>query len=588
MLCNNCGCRLGDGASVCKSCGAPIEGQGSSFFQPASDLGAPKEDANKGIVESGAGQYPPRPSIPERPIVPPRSTIPERPIVPPRPTIPERPIVPPRPATPLTSDTIPYVAPGSHPTTPVPGVVPTNDTPDMPFTAEDGRGAMVSAGGVPPKKSKTWLVILLSVLLVCAVGVGGYFAGDHFGWWGSDAGQKTTTTEDFEYNDEMRAHVLKTATPRVWVNMRAMVSYRSVVLDEYALRADLEEIVQSEDEANVNDRVAAHISENIVSYLRFGEERVEQVGFSGHGSGVVISEEGYIATNAHVAAMSENSKMEGYASSISREVMSDLSNILRYLNSEYGVVLSDAQQEDLANVVWSNVASKIEILNEDDSEILVQFPTSDGKTGDDEGEEYRATLVTHGTEEGEEGRVMDIAIIKINATDLVALPLADDYPEANTQITTAGYPANSEYIFQDENQNSASALSVTITDGKIARVFPIDGLDYKGIEITSTISGGNSGGPSVDNNLNIEGLNTYGLSADMRYAYMVPAAAVADLARDAGIELRFGETTDTFLAGIQHLQNKEYEKANDCFEKVRRAQPNTPYIDELIEKTQNK
>lgn len=576
MLCDKCRCKLEEGAAFCRNCGAPVEGQGGSFFQQASDLGAPSErDAMKTrTFENGSGDYLPKTSIPERPIVPPSPSIPERPIIPPRPAVPPRPPMP---------ESMPYVAPGSQPTPPVYGSTPS----DMPLSMDEGRGTVVSASSASHKKSKTWLIVLLSVLLVVAIGAGAIFAVDPFDWF-SDDEEKTTLKGEFEYNDEMRAHVLKTATPRVWINMRATVSYRSVVLDEQALRADLEEIVQSESGSGVNARVADHISENIVSYLRFGEERVEQVGFSGHGSGVVISEDGYIATNAHVAAMSENSKMEGYASSISREVMSDLSNILQYLNMQYGVSLTEAQQEDLANTVWSNVATKIEILDEGDSEILVQFPTSDGRTGDNEGKEYRAKLVAHGTEEGEEGRVRDIAIIKINANNLVALPLASSYPEANTQITTAGYPSNSEYIFQDENQNSASALSVTITDGKIARVFPIDGQDYKGIEITSTISGGNSGGPSVDNNLNIEGLNTYGLGADMRYAYMVPAAAVIDLVKDAGIVLQSGETTKTFLAGIQHLQKKEYDKANECFVKVKQVKPDTPYIDELIEKTKKK
>ncbi|MBO5452789.1 MAG: trypsin-like peptidase domain-containing protein [Clostridia bacterium] len=391
--------------------------------------------------------------------------------------------------------------------------------------------------------------------------------------------------ENFEYSDEIIAHALKSAVPKIMLGYEATITYEPVFFDTDELvnvyvntyNAHSDEYTEEE----IAGAVLNDVQENLENYLAYDEEKTVTVNGIYTGSGVVISDDGYVATNAHVATLDDGAKLELYLSGLNENVVGDLSGIITEL-SDVGLTFTEEQIAEVYDVVIQDAATRAEVIDEY-IQLEVWFPDALGNTDADSAIKYEATLVEEGVSaasEDIEGYTQDTAILKIDAENLISLKISDSYPALNSKIVTAGFPAASAMIFQAAGSNE-SVMSITVGTGQVAQLVPIKGSEYKAIGITTTISGGNSGGPSVDSNLNIEGLNTYHLAADARYAYMVPAEYVSYLAQGYGMGQ--GETSKTFLLGLQMLQQNYGTTALKCFEKVKRLQPDTPYIEELIQ-----
>lgn len=392
--------------------------------------------------------------------------------------------------------------------------------------------------------------------------------------------------EDFIYKNEFVAHALKASVPKIFLNYSAELRYSPVTFDEYAFENDYmkayNEFSRTYTDEEIVQAFIEYAREHIDDYLTYSGYKTVETSGTWMGSGVVISEDGYIATNSHVATLNDDSRLQLYLDGLQDEVYYDVEE-LAYSMQEHGIKLSAEQSDSLYYIILEDSASRSTVISED-IKLEVCFPSSDGRTDLDSATIYEAEIVAEGTQEGIEGLTQDTAILKINADNLVALKLSPTLPETNSTIVSAGYPSASDEAFQMSGSD-ASILSITVGTGQVSRIVPIDNTSYKAIEINTTISGGNSGGPSVDESLNIEGLNTYVHSGDARYAYMVSAEYVNTLA--GGFELKQGETTKTFLTGVQMLQMDYGDSAEECFLYVKQLQPDTPYIDNLIESAKN-
>jgi len=391
--------------------------------------------------------------------------------------------------------------------------------------------------------------------------------------------------ENFEYNDVMIGHALKSTVAKIFLHYNATISYAPISFDDEALVEDYIELYEmyygSYSEQEIIEAFMQYAQENIGNYITYAGKKTVDTNASWTGSGVVISEDGYIATNAHVATVNEESRMQLYLNGLQGEALEDLRKALETM-SAYGIVMTDAEIETLYYIILEDAAMRAEAI-EEDIKLEVCFPDAEGNTDFDSGKVYEAELVAEGTQDGIDGLTQDTAILKVDAENLVALKLSDSLPETNSTIVSAGFPGASDEVFQSSG-SEASVFSVTVGTGKVARIVPIDNSDYKAIEVDTKISGGNSGGPSVDTGLNIEGLNTYVHGGDARYAYMVSAEYVKTLADD--FDLIYDEATMTFLTGLQMLQQNYGDAAEECFERVKDLQEDTPYIEHLIKTAQ--
>jgi len=400
--------------------------------------------------------------------------------------------------------------------------------------------------------------------------------------------EKFGYNEKFEYKDEYIAHALKSSVVLIFLEYKATIEYDQVSVDiegtKAKFEADYAELSEYYTEEEFADMVVNDMIENIADYLEWGGTKTVPVEAAWRGSGVVIDESGYVATNSHVVSLTEEDKHMACGDYLYAGIMEDLDQIVEDL-MEYDIPVSYDQADAIYWAALDEVMATAEITNEENI-LSVCFPSSTGDTALDEDRIYEAELLENGVSltVSNDGTTQDAAILKIDKEDLVALKLSDSYPEVNSKIVSAGFPAAADAIFAYDVGSDKSILSVTVGSGNIARLIPIDGHKYKALEITTTISGGNSGGPSVDTNLNVEGLNTYG-TADSLYAYMVPAEYVKELAEDYDVSQ--GDVTLTFLTGLQMLQQGYGAAALECFEEVEKLNGDVPYINHLISKAKD-
>lgn len=137
----------------------------------------------------------------------------------------------------------------------------------------------------------------------------------------------------------------------------------------------------------------------------------------------------------------------------------------------------------------------------------------------------------------------DIAILQASEVveDRVALAIMDsDELEVGDEVYAIGYPATVDEVWLGESGDSeidADIDKATFTDGVVSSISYSSTEGYEVINHTATISGGNSGGPLVNEDGAVVGINAYGLIGDTdTYYYAVSSAELIQVLDAQGIE----------------------------------------------------
>lgn len=383
-----------------------------------------------------------------------------------------------------------------------------------------------------------------------------------------------TPDENFEYSDEMIGNALKAAVPRIYNNFTCTVQYNKLSLNTQRISS----LIRSNPNAG-SDSILTYIADNMSSFVTTSTESISDE-FTISGSGVALSDDGYIATNQHVISngseeLAVSFAQSGYIEEDAKEFVLQISQLFGTAN------MSESDVQDFYERYVGAMKDSIHISVSNTS-LSVVYPDADGNASLGAGVKYPAQIVKTG-KEGTENDIgaEDAAILKIDSHNIVSLPLSEDYPSETTKIFAAGFPGASNSIFE-ATDNTADTLTVTITDGIVSRIVPLNSSNYKMIQTTATVNHGNSGGPSVDNMLRVNGLNTLANAEADGYYWMVSSEVLRDKTND--INIGQGKTSQLFMLGLQAMQKDCGATAKECFEEVKNQQPNTPYINKLIER----
>ncbi len=140
----------------------------------------------------------------------------------------------------------------------------------------------------------------------------------------------------------------------------------------------------------------------------------------------------------------------------------------------------------------------------------------------------------------------DIAILKLDEPTDKRKPLLiknSDAVNVGEEVIALGFPGVSDKV-QDQDTISHDVDDVTVTKGIISKKMKPQGRDYDAFQMDVAINSGNSGGPLVDKDGYVVGINTLGNAADKNMNYAIVSKEVMDILQEEGISFQ-GVTKQT-------------------------------------------
>lgn len=157
----------------------------------------------------------------------------------------------------------------------------------------------------------------------------------------------------------------------------------------------------------------------------------------------------------------------------------------------------------------------------------------------------------------------DVGLAKLEVENVPALTLA---PEAEigvgTKVVSVGYPATVDLV-------TDQTFDPSFKEGSISSKKTREGGLFEVYEISAAVSGGMSGGPTVDLDGRVVGVNSFGIVGEPQaFNFVSPVAEVAELLADKGVENRSGPVTTSYREGLRAYYAGDREEALAKFDEV--------------------
>jgi len=301
----------------------------------------------------------------------------------------------------------------------------------------------------------------------------------------------------------------------------------------------------------------------------------EQTGFLG--SGFVISPDGILLTNAHVAAPGDdelkpalvNQALDQLATGVAASVGSSSSIPDNIKAAFFKQVLT-----------W---ALKYAQVGKIDSKILTfsngkQLSPTSGIVAD---------VVTNGT--AVPGK--DVAVLKMEGQHNVpTLPLGDDSNlQTGEKLYVIGYPGA---VLLNPALKADQPVDPTLTTGSVSGRKQLEG-GWSAIQTDAATTHGNSGGPVLNSKGEVVGLLTFG-SIDPTTGqevqglnFAVPTGVAKEFLSKSGTSAKSSPTTNDLQKGFDEYDQKHYKLADKWFTQADNLYPNNSLIQDWKRKAEN-
>lgn len=174
----------------------------------------------------------------------------------------------------------------------------------------------------------------------------------------------------------------------------------------------------------------------------------------------------------------------------------------------------------------------------------------------------------------------DGALLKVDETDLNAIELADTSDvEINSGVVAIGYPAVID-SFTDPD------LTPTFDPGTVSSIKTVSHGLLSVFQLSAELSGGMSGGPTVDAEGRVIGVNSSHFVGEP-FNYAVPAERIKELMAGAGVENTVSDTTETYRDGIRAYFEGDRDTAVSDLEAVLDEQPANGLAESYLEKAKD-
>ncbi len=367
----------------------------------------------------------------------------------------------------------------------------------------------------------------------------------------------------------------------------ADITIPNLNIDEQKLINKLMPMVQTGAIANEGDAVQAAVNEfltNPQDYIVPGAgSQTMHVETGASGTGFIITPDGYLVTNAHMVKMTDAEMKSSMAEiGLTNQINKDIGD----LQSGLGVTLTDDQKQKLIGAVSNIYAQDLTVQNPSSKSEMLMGVAVPGIGTVQKGQPLEIIKV------GEETPGKDVAIMKVNASNLPTVTLGDSSAVQDGQQALAlGYPGAA--TFNPALQQSDQNIKPSLTSGSISGRKTMPG-GWDVLQMDTALTHGNSGGPLFNGSGEVIGITTFGSPAEngqgevQGFNFAVPTAVVQEFLSQANIKPTEGALTQKYHQAVDLYSAGHYSAAKDKLKEIADTNPAFPYVSDMIAESTSK
>ena len=298
------------------------------------------------------------------------------------------------------------------------------------------------------------------------------------------------------------------------------------------------------------------------------------------GSGFIVTPDGYMVTNAHVVKVEDALKQQAAVQAANNAAQ----GVGGQYQRNYGVALSQDLFTSLAYAFYNFYQQTITVNLSDKRIYSALGAAVPGLVTVQKG--FSSTLVTAG--DPIPGK--DVAILKMEGTNLPTLPLGDETTLATgDRIYVMGYPAAATFHPLAEAQQSATVP--TLTSGVVSAMRPMTG-GWSAIQTDAAFTHGNSGGPALDSSGRVIGIATFGSTDPMTgetvagMNFIVPMSIVREFLNQSNVQPQEGIFTSLYTRALDQYGRQHFKESLNTFQQINAISPGNPYVQDYISTSQ--
>jgi serine protease Do len=320
------------------------------------------------------------------------------------------------------------------------------------------------------------------------------------------------------------------------------------------------------------------LSEPMTFFVAGDKIETRDAGFTAIGTGWVITPDGYVVTNAHVAAPDrDHIEQQLIAIGLHDLVERDAANTQKELAGILGGDISAQYHDLLVAAIQKFDQTHLTLSNETHTFSAVDGTTSAG------GVDFHSTPAEVTASVGSETPGKDVAILKLEGSNFATLPIGDDAAlSVGDRLYVMGFPGAATFhpLLED---GAAAQTEPTFTTGIVSARKPMQG-GWSVIQTDAAATHGNSGGPVFDANGKVVGILTFASSdattgAEVQgFNFVVPISIVKEFLDRLNVKPARSIVNDGYEAALASYHGGHYRRALEQFTAVDRLSPGHPYI----------
>lgn len=348
----------------------------------------------------------------------------------------------------------------------------------------------------------------------------------------------------------------------------------------YAVQNMVAEGIIPDDDNAIYSTIVQLMIDNM-SYYAFstGNAERERTSTAVVGTGFIVSPDGYILTNSHVAKTDEDELYMQFALSALEDQVVASTNEFDAELRRAGHFMSQYEWDGLADAFYSLMAQNMEIDNLQTSYTAFMGNVVPGSDVSNRG------LAMDLRKIGEPIPGKDVAVLKLDRTNLPTVSLGDDSElRTGDRVYAMGYPAVATI---NEALNIAQAVQEpTITQGIVSAKKEMAG-GWSILQTDAAIHGGNSGGPLFNSKGEVIGINTFGMIdetgssvAGMNFA--IPISVAMQFLHELNVTPSESEFTQKFKEAKSLFDEGKVNESLAILRNLNETNPGYPVVSDLL------